>query len=153
MNIARYGGEVSNPTASSNAREPNDALVAEVAKSKAHSAFARYKVMAYVTGAMLLLLTFEMVAKYLFNGGAPVLGIWVAIVHGWIYVVYLVTVFQVWSFMRWDLSRMAVLIAGGLVPLLSFIVERKAEKWFADDLPARIEHSVRLARVIGSQAS
>lgn len=123
-----------------------DSHVAAATESKARAAFARYKVMAYVTGAFLLLLTFEMVAKYLFNGGESVLGAWVAIVHGWIYVIYLITVFQVWSFMRWDLGRMAVLVAGGLVPLLSFVVELKAEKWFRDDLPARIDHAVRLAR-------
>lgn len=141
---------VSNPTPSDpmsgGAEDAREARVAEVTETKARAAFGRYKVMAYVTGTMLLLLTFEMAAKYLSNGGEPVLGVWVAIVHGWIYVVYLITVFQLWSFMRWDLGRIAVLVAGGLVPVLSFIVEKKAERWFADDLPARITHAVRLAR-------
>ncbi len=134
------------PSLSGGAEDAYEARVAEVTETKARSAFTRYKVMAYVTGAMLLLLTFEMVAKYVFNGGESVLGAWVAIVHGWIYVIYLITVFQVWSFMRWELGRIAVLVAGGLVPVLSFIVERKAERWFAEDLPDRVEHAVKLAR-------
>lgn len=146
---------MSNPTDSESlsggAEDAREARIAEVTETRARAAFGRYKVMAYVTGGMLLLLTFEMVAKYFFNGGESVLGAWVAIVHGWIYVVYLITVFQVWSFMRWDFGRIAVLVAGGLVPVLSFIVERKAERWFADDLPARITHAVRLARATGGE--
>lgn len=101
--------------------------------------------MAFVTGAMLLLLVVEMTLKYVFqaNGVDPetgnaraVLGSWIAIVHGWIYVVYAVAVFDVWSRMRWSLQRLFVMIAGGVVPVLSFIVERKAHGWLEADLEA-----------------
>lgn len=107
--------------------------------SKARASFSRYRVMAFVTGGMLLLLCLEMLLKYVFqvNGvdpvtGSPraVLGSWIAILHGWIYVVYAVTVFDLWSRMRWSFGRILALIAGGVVPLLSFVMEGRAKGWF-----------------------
>ena len=90
-------------------------------------ALGRYRVMAYVTGAFLLLLCLEMVLKYVvrMNGGEAVLGSWIAIVHGWIYVVYLVTVVDLWSSLRWGFGRLLALVLAGVVPLLSFWAERR----------------------------
>jgi integral membrane protein len=88
----------------------------------------RYRVMAYVTGTMLLLLCTELVLKYVLdlNGDhRPVIGTWVAIAHGWIYVVYLVTVYQLWSAKRWPLGRLVTMAAAGVVPVMSFILERR----------------------------
>lgn len=111
---------------------------------RARAAFARYRVMAVVTGGMLLLLTLEMVLKYLFRAGGvdasgspePVIGSWIAFAHGWIYVVYLVTVFDLWSRMRWSASRILVMVAAGVVPVLSFVVEPRASRWVDTDLAA-----------------
>ena len=118
----------------------------EEQERKARGAFRNYKVMAFVTGAMLLILCLEMILKYGFNGGEPVLGTWVAIIHGWIYVIYAVTVFNLWSAMRWGFGRIAALIAGGVVPVLSFLMERRAEGWFASDLPALLARTAARAR-------
>lgn len=92
---------------------------------KLAGALLRYRVMAFVTGGFLLLLCVEMVLKYGFNGDEAVLGDWIAIVHGWIYVVYLVTVIDLWSSLRWRLGRLAALVLAGVVPLLSFFAERR----------------------------
>ncbi len=110
--------------------------------ARARAAFARYRVMAFVTGGMLLLLTLEMVLKYLFHAAGvdesgspePVIGSWVAFAHGWVYVVYLVTVFDLWSRMRWGASRILVMVAAGVVPVLSFVVEPRAGRWVDVDL-------------------
>src|SRR5699024_3662245 len=94
--------------------------------------FTRYRIMAFVTGGMLLPLTLETLLKYVVqvNGFAePALGTWIAFVHGWIYVVYAATVFDLWSRMRWGFGRIVVLIAGGVVPVLSFVMEQKAQGW------------------------
>lgn len=124
----------------SGAAPGGDAPVTEAAKARA--AFARYRVMAFVTGGMLLLLTAEMLLKYVFQAGgvdeaghpAPVLGNWIAFAHGWIYVIYLVTVFDLWSRMRWGFGRIVVLVAAGVVPVLSFVVEPRAGRWVAATL-------------------
>lgn len=127
--------------------------VATATETRARATYSRYRTMAFVTGSMLLLLTTEMVLKYVFHAGGvsdtgaplPVMGSWVAIVHGWIYVIYAITVFQLWSFMRWSLPRIALPILGGVVPVLSFIMESRAHRWFDADLPARVDRASRLA--------
>lgn len=89
------------------------------------ASLTRYRVMAWVTGAFLLLLTVEMAVKYGLNSGEPFLGTWIAIIHGWIYVVYLVTVVDMWSKLRWGPVRLLTLVLAGVVPVLSFVVERR----------------------------
>lgn len=123
----------------------DEALTSAERDAKDRSAFGRYRIMAFITGGFLLLLTLEMVLKYVFklNGlddaghAKPVMGNWIAIVHGWIYVIYLVTVFDMWSRLRWSLGRMFALIAAGVVPVLSFIMEPRAKVWFEEGLAAR----------------
>lgn len=95
-------------------------------------ALLRYRVMAWVTGTMLLVLTLEMVLKYGFQAGGvqdgtpqPVIGSWVAFAHGWIYVVYLVVVFDLWSRLRWSLGRLVTMVLAGVVPVMSFVMERR----------------------------
>lgn len=110
---------------------------------KASGATQRYRVLAWVTGTMLLVLCLEMLLKYGFQAGGvdaeghaePVLGAWVAFAHGWIYVVYLVTVIDLWSTMRWKLSRLVTMALAGVVPVMSFVLERRVH---ADAL-ARVE--------------
>lgn len=124
---------------------------AQVRESKDRGAFTRYRIMAFITGAFLLLLCVEMFLKYgLRLGGseadgsaAEVLGDWIAIVHGWIYVVYLVFVFDLWIRMRWTFGRLVALIAGGVVPVLSFIMERNARVWVDETIATRPHNRLR----------
>ncbi|MGO1561600.1 MAG: DUF3817 domain-containing protein [Actinomycetaceae bacterium] len=140
------GAEQESGEASDAARRAGQAA-AEQTETRARRAFGWYRTMSFVTGAMLLVLTAEMVMKYVFgvNGyedtskwwtARPVIGTWVAILHGWIYVVYAATVLNLWSVMRWGLGRMVALIAAGVVPILSFVLERRATGWLDADLPA-----------------
>ena len=123
-----------------------------------------YQVCSVITGTMLLLLVAEMIAKYalgyeLFLGGsggllwfAPVvetaaglestgdgfnLSLGILVAHGWFYVVYLISCFRVWSLMRWNLWRLAMLAAGGIVPLLSFFMEARVGRDVKAYLAAR----------------
>lgn len=95
--------------------------------AKAASSLGRYRVMAWITGVMLLVLTVEMVLKYVVGVGDDVLRWigWVPFAHGWIYVVYLVTVLGLWSAMRWSFGRLVTLVLAGVVPVMSFVVERR----------------------------
>lgn len=94
---------------------------------KALAALGRYRVMAWVTGVMLLVLTVEMLLKHVVRVGDDVLAWigWVPFAHGWVYVVYLVTVLDLWSKMRWPLRRLTAMVLAGVVPVLSFVVERR----------------------------
>ncbi len=132
--------------------EPVDAVAERQAaqtERKARSAFAFYRVMAFVTGVMLLLLCLEMILVYLVGVGPQVRSwiAWIPFAHGWIYVVYLVAVFNLWQTMRWSLGRMAALVVAGVVPVLSFVLEGRARRWFDADLPAilgRVRAAARL---------
>ena len=95
--------------------------------TKAEGALRRYRVMAWVTGVMLLVLVVEMLIKYVVRAGPEVLQWieWIPFAHGWIYVVYLVTVVDLWSTMRWGFGRLAAMVLGGVVPVMSFVVERR----------------------------
>jgi integral membrane protein len=124
---------------------PQDTAARAVAVARGR--LTRYRVMAWITGTMLLVLCLEMLLKYVFHAGGvdaaghaePVLGTWVAIAHGWIYVIYLVTVAQLWSAMRWSAGRLVTMAAAGVVPVMSFVLERRVH---ADAL-------ARIARVEG----
>jgi len=91
-------------------------------RREAGSALTRYRVMAFATGVMLLVLVLEMILKYGFD---TEIGSAIAIIHGWVYAVYLVTVFDLWSRLRWPFGRFVVLVLSGVVPLLSFWAERR----------------------------
>lgn len=121
------------------------------------SALKFYKVLAYATGTMLLLLVVELVLRYGFQSvlvaggtdtaGAPHglglvnideglmavtggvnLSTMVLIIHGWMYVVYLIADFRLWTLMRWPFGKLILIALGGVVPFLSFIVEGKVHK-------------------------
>ncbi len=114
-----------------------------------------YRVSSYVTGIFLLLLmvtwgirrlpflgydlwlmgpngfiTFE---SYGVEGeGLPDVGanltVWILIIHGWLYVVYLLADFRLWTLLRWPFTRFLFIALGGIVPLLSFYTEAKYAK-------------------------
>ncbi|WP_404311910.1 DUF3817 domain-containing protein [Agrococcus terreus] len=62
----------------------------------------------------------------------------ILIVHGWIYVVYLVACFRLWSLLRWPFGRLIAMALGGVVPFLSFFVEHRMHRVALDDV-ARLE--------------
>lgn len=117
----------SDPTADQAA--PTEAAVAAREKiiRAAQGALKRYRVMAYVTGVMLLVLVVEMAMKYVFKVDDDIMRYvtWIPYAHGWIYVVYLVTVVDLWSKMRWTVGRLVVMVLGGVVPVMSFVVEKR----------------------------
>jgi integral membrane protein len=47
----------------------------------------------------------------------------ILIVHGWLYVTYLFAGFRLWSMMRWPIGKFLIIALGGIVPVLSFVVE------------------------------
>ena len=114
-----------------------------------------YQVSSYVTGVFLLLLMitwgirrlpflgfdlwlfgpngFLTLESYGVEGeGLPTTGlnltVWILIIHGWLYVVYLIADFRVWTLMRWPVTRFLFIALGGIVPFLSFYTEAKFAK-------------------------
>lgn len=111
--------------------------------AKATGALRRYRVMAFITGVMLLILCVELTMKYVLRLDDDIMRWveWVPFAHGWIYVVYLVTVMDLWSTMRWSFGRLVGMVLAGVVPVMSFVVERKVhadgERQIAEGRPVR----------------
>ena len=90
------------------------------------SVLTRYRVMAYVTGVLLVLLTLGVFAKYVLKiDGADGFTSVVGIAHGWLYVVYLVVAFDLGSKAKWPVRKQLWVLLAGTVPTAAFFVERK----------------------------
>ena len=90
-------------------------------------ALLRYRVLAYVVGVLLVLLVVVGVPlRYL--AGVPQVSQTVSPVHGLMFVVYLGALVDLSRRMRWGLGRMALLALAGVVPFLSFVVERRVTR-------------------------
>ncbi|MEU7665016.1 DUF3817 domain-containing protein [Streptomyces lincolnensis] len=105
------------------------------------SVLTRYRVMAYVTGVLLVLLTLGVIAKYLLKmDGADDFTRVVGIAHGWLYVVYLVFAFDLGSKAKWPVAKQLWVLLAGTIPTAAFFVERRIshelEGKIADDSPA-----------------
>src|SRR5688572_3540626 len=119
------------------------------------AALAVYRVSAIITGTFLLLLVLMMVFRYGFGvdielGGpfgflalqprelieAVNLSTGILIVHGWLYVVYLLCDFALWRLTRWSFARFLFIALGGVVPLLSFFFEYFVPRWVRERVDA-----------------
>lgn len=81
--------------------------------------------MAYATGVMLLLLTVSVVLHYGFGDQRLA---WSGPVHGFLYIVYLVTVVLLGTAVRWRRGRMVLVALAGTIPLMSFVAERSVTR-------------------------
>ncbi|MFJ7074684.1 DUF3817 domain-containing protein [Streptomyces sp. NPDC098781] len=100
------------------------------------SVLTRYRVMAYVTGVLLVLLTLGVIAKYLLKmDGADSFTSVVGIAHGWLYVLYLVFAFDLGSKAKWPVKRQLWVLLAGTIPTAAFFVERK----ITHELEAQVE--------------
>jgi integral membrane protein len=93
-----------------------------------HAALIRYRVLAYLTGVMLLILVFvAMPLKYLAD--RPTMVAVVGPIHGFLYVIYLVVAFDLAVRNRWPFTRTLLVLLAGTVPAMSFVAERKVTGW------------------------
>jgi integral membrane protein len=80
-----------------------------------------YRIAAYATGVMLLVLTTSVVLHYGFGDQRLA---WSGPVHGFLYMVYLVTTVLLGTSARWRPMRMVLVALAGTIPLMSFVAER-----------------------------
>ena len=105
---------------------------------KVASALLRYRVMAWLTGIGLLVLTLiGMPQDYLgwFGGGRAVTEA-MGPIHGTLYILLLVTTFDLGTRVRWSPGRMVLTALAGTVPFLSFYAERKNQRAVSRQLDA-----------------
>jgi integral membrane protein len=91
------------------------------------SVLTRYRVMAYVTAVMLLVLCTCMIFKYGFGTGEEITFM-VSQAHGLLYIVYLVFAFDLGQKARWPFGKLLWILLSGTIPTAAFFVERKVAR-------------------------
>jgi integral membrane protein len=102
-------------------------------------ALVRYRVMAFVVGTGLVLLVFVGMPLQ-FAAHRKVVVEVVGTLHGYLYLLYLVTAADLARRAHWRIGRILAVVAAGFVPFLAFVVEhrvyRQVRDAYAADLAA-----------------
>lgn len=94
------------------------------------AAVLRYRVMAYVTGVVLMTLCF--VGIPLQVAGHPAMANDVGTAHGILYMIYLVAAYILARKLRMAPKPTAIMLAAGTIPVMTFIVERWVSRRFIE---------------------
>ena len=81
-----------------------------------------FKLMAIVAGLAMFVLIAEMVLKYGFDNEVLT---WWSPVHGVIFMVFVFTVWNLGTLLRWSIGRMVAIVLGACIPLVAFWIERR----------------------------
>lgn len=86
-----------------------------------------YSVAAFFTGIWLLILVAEMIVKYLILGAdnTPAWMDFIGPAHGLVFMVYVITCLDLGTKARWEPGKWLTTMLAGVVPFLSFYVEKK----------------------------
>ena len=84
-----------------------------------------YRIAAYATGVMLLVLTTSVVLHHGFGDERLT---WSGPVHGFLYMGYLVATALLGASMGWRIKRMVLVALAGMVPMMSFVAERSVTR-------------------------
>jgi integral membrane protein len=89
------------------------------------AAVLRYRVMAYVTGVVLMVLCFVGIPLQVFAHNVVVVND-VGTLHGILYIIYLITAYQLSRRLGMKLASAptVILLLAGTIPVLTFVVER-----------------------------
>ena len=90
-------------------------------------ALLRYRVMAFVVGVGLLILVFVGVPLQ-YGAGRPQVAAIVGPIHGFLYIVYLLTALDLARRARFTLWQLAGMVGAGFVPFLAFFVEARVNR-------------------------
>jgi len=89
-------------------------------------ALVRYRIIAWVVGVFLLLLTVATVLDLVAH--QPAMAAIVGPIHGVLYMVYLVLAFHLAVLARWPWRYTLLILLAGTVPFLSFVAERSVTR-------------------------
>ncbi|HLQ55869.1 MAG TPA: DUF3817 domain-containing protein [Streptosporangiaceae bacterium] len=115
------------------------------------AAVLRYRVMAYVTGVVLIVLCFAGIPLQVFAGNVVVVK-YVGTAHGILYIVYLITAYLLSRQLGMKLASAptVILLLAGTIPVLTFVVERWVTRRFIN--PALAAAAAPAARSAATQS-
>jgi integral membrane protein len=93
------------------------------ARAKHHRSLRAYRIMAFITGVVLLVATIGLIVQV--SGHESIKNeiglIW--LLHGYCYLVYLITTVNLGFKLRWSLIRIILVAVAGTIPTMSFVAE------------------------------
>jgi integral membrane protein len=95
--------------------------------------FSAYRVLAITVGVFLLAASINWVLSHL-SSSVPDLW-WLWMLHGYVYIAYLVVAVPFTRKAGWPLSYVALIIVAGLVPVLMFFVEHFVSERYKSEHP------------------
>jgi len=101
---------------------------------KVGGALTRYRIMAFTTGVVLIAGCIALIVKAIHpDGMEPLTGIlWV--LHGYLYLVYVISVADLALRVRWPLVRIIPIALAGTIPTMSFVAEHYVTRRVRADL-------------------
>ncbi|WKD58798.1 DUF3817 domain-containing protein [Corynebacterium caspium] len=116
-----------NSTPSTSTPAPAAPRIHPERQRQVRSALTYFSIMAWITGVMLLALCARMIAHYVLHLDVSAFT-WIAIAHGWVYMIFLITTANLGLRARWAPGKWILTALGGVVPFLSFFVEHARRK-------------------------
>ena len=107
------------------------------------AAVLRYRVMAYVTGVVLVVLCFVGIPLQI--AGYPAVANDVGVLHGILYIIYLAAAWLLARRLRLPAKPTLIMLLAGTIPILTFVVERWVTRRFIN--PARAGQAAPAAPV------
>jgi integral membrane protein len=99
-----------------------------------NGALTRYRVMAYIVGiGLVILVCIGVPLKY--GADFSLIVEIVGPLHGFLYIVYLLSVLDLAARGRWHLVRIILVMAAGTIPFLSFVAERNTVAYVRSKQP------------------
>jgi integral membrane protein len=87
------------------------------------SAVLRYRVMAYITGVLIIVVCFAGIPLQLAAHNTIITN-YVATVHGYLYIVYVICAYLLARKLKMRIGPTIVLLLAGTIPVMTFVVER-----------------------------
>jgi integral membrane protein len=87
------------------------------------AAVLRYRVMAFITGVLIIAVVFVGIPLQIWGHNTILTGP-VATVHGFLYIVYIVVAYMLASRLRMRPKPTVILLLAGTIPVMTFVVER-----------------------------
>lgn len=90
---------------------------------RSSGALLRYRIMAFVTGVVLISACVLLILKYGTSVNVEPEEGYVWIAHGWLFLVYVIVTALLGLRLRWPLARYALVMVSGTIPTMSFVAE------------------------------
>jgi integral membrane protein len=96
-----------------------------------HAAVLRYRVMAYITGVLIIVVCFVGLPLQ-FAAGKPWIDNNVGTVHGFLYIIYVIFAYLLAQKLSLTREQTVIMMLAGTIPVMTFVIERWATRRFID---------------------